>query len=401
MFTDILLAGTLVLLGLVAWKLFTKKESEIDPREVARTESQLEQKTREVGELREQLSSVQNEKNELIGKGKEQFVRHKDLESDMKALQQERDQLSKRVSEYEVAEESREREMDERLQKLHRAEKSLEDERQRIRREDEERQQRELEERDRMWNEHEQSVISYLSDLCSKPEFSFSSFENTNLPEGFDGSFKPDFLIDFLGQYVIFDAKVSRSDNFQNYISDQVKKTAKKAKGNSDIYQSIFLVVPTDAISLLKSTVSYEQPFTFYVVSPEALAPILASFKKITSYDLAEQFDPQERENIVSLIAKLDTHINARCTFDVLLAKMGAEVLEDAQKLNPDIVKDVELQKDKIRIPTFKPSEVKRLMGNVEERDQEVDELIAPKATIEKKKVEQARAALLEKEKTS
>ena len=58
-----------------------------------------------------------------------------------------------------------------------------------------------------MWNEHEHVVVSQLTDLCAKPQLKFTTYDNTNLPDDFDGSIKPDFLIDFLGQYIIFDAK--------------------------------------------------------------------------------------------------------------------------------------------------------------------------------------------------
>src|SRR3989344_6827621 len=96
----------------------------------------------------------------------------------------------------------------------------------RVRREDEERQKKILEERYRMWNDHEQNVITQLIELCKKPEFAFAAFDNEHLPEEFDGSVKPDFLIAFINQYVVFDAKASRSENFQNSITTNVKKTA-------------------------------------------------------------------------------------------------------------------------------------------------------------------------------
>jgi len=350
---------------------------------------------REIGKLQTQLEDVRKEKDELAGKGKELFSRFKDQESEYKVKLRECDDLRDQLRKYKESEERRRLEHDEKLQRLDRAEKSFEEEKMRVRREDEERQKKILEERDRMWNDHEQTVVAYLADLCSKPEYAFQAFDNTNLPGEFDGSFKPDFLIEFLGQYIIFDAKISRSENFQNYISDQVKKTVKKAKEVDMFYSSIFLVVPTDAICMLKSTVYYEQPYTFYVVSPEALAPILSSLKKITAYELADQFDPQERENIVSLIAKFDSHINARNTFDVIFAQMGAEVLSDARKINPEIAREVELRKQKIRIPTFKTSEVKKLIGSADARQDTISDLVSPKASIEKSRVEDVKMSLL------
>lgn len=335
------------------------------------------------GELKEQLKKERSEKDELAGKGKQLYTSYKDLEADHKAATHERDALHKRVVEYEAKEEGRQKEFEDQVTQLDAAKKSLADERTRVIKEDEERAERELAERDRKWAEHEESIVSLFSTLCKKPQYAFTLFSNTNLPEGFDGSFKPDVLIEFLGQYIIFDAKVSRSENFQNYIATQVKSTAKKAKGRSDIYPSIFLVVPTDAISELKEVVHYEGGFTFYIISPEAVAPVLASLKRITEYELAEQFDPQEREDIVNLITKYDYHINERNTFDVLMARRGGEVLKDAEQLYPEITKEVSQKKEKMRLPNFKPSEIKRLINNLSAREEVVSDLTAPKATID------------------
>ena len=127
----------------------------------------------------------------------------------------------------------------------------------------------------------------------------------------------------------------------------------------------------------------YEGGFTFYIISPESIAPVLACLKRITEYELAEQFDPQERENIVNMLAKLDFHINERNTFDVLMARRGKEVLYDAGKLYPEISKEVSLKKEKMRLPNFKPSEIKRLIRSIAAREEEVEELTAPKAAID------------------
>ena len=148
------------------------------------------------------------------------------------------------------------------------------------------------------------------------------------------------------------------------------------------IYASIFLVVPTDAISMLKEHIFFENGFTFFIVSPEGLAPIISSLKKITNYELAEQFDPQERENIVNLIAKLDYHVNERNAWDIMMAQKGVDVIEDVEKLHPELMQEVELKKSKMRLPTFKSSDIKRLISSKEERKKVVQELTEPRAQI-------------------
>ncbi|HLC75650.1 MAG TPA: hypothetical protein VJB82_00825 [Candidatus Peribacterales bacterium] len=351
---------------------------------------------REIGRLQSQIEEVKKEKDELAGNGKQLFSRFKDLEAEHKSLQRERDEKSSALHRYEESEERRRREHDDQLQKLHRAEKSFEDEKMRIRHDDEERLQKMLEERDRLWNDHEQNVLASLIDLCKKPETSFAWFDNKNLPDGFDGSVKPDFMIAFLKQYIVFDAKVSRSDNFQNYISTNVKKTAEKYKGNVSIYPTVFFVVPTDAISELKKLSFTENGLTFYVISPESLEPILASLKKITTYEFAEQLDPQEREKIIHLVASLDYHISERNAFDVLMAQRGSAVLYDAKKLYPEISDEVHREKEKMRLPNFRPSDLKRLIANIDERDREIEDLTAPKPEVSKRDMKRMQEALLD-----
>ena len=266
--------------------------------------------------------------------------------------------------------------------KLEEAKVSLEDEKVRIRREDEQRQQKELAERDRMWAEHEITVNALLSDLVKKPQYSFTGYDNTNLPEGFDGSLKPDFMISFLEQYIIFDAKVSRSQDLQNYISDAVKKTAKKVKGNAAIYGTIFLVVPTDAVATLKKLSFYEEGFTFYVVSPESLEPILASLKTIERYEFTQEMDPQEREYIIDMIAQFDFHISTRNAVDFHLLDHGIETLRKLRNNDSEFAKEVMIKRQKIRNVNLNTADVKQMTSDPEVVHNKLIELTDPKAKL-------------------
>lgn len=341
----------------------------------------------EEGVLQAQLKQEQSEKDKLSGQNKQLYEENVRQQAKCEALAREQDALKERIAGFVAKEEHREKEFHNNVAELRAAKQSLEDEKMRVRREDEEGRRQEEEERDRMWKEHEQTVLSLLVDLCKRPDCLFKTYTNKNLPVELDGSLEPDFMIELLGQYVIFDAKVSKAKNLQVYINDTVKKTVQKVKGNEKIAKMIFLVVPTCTIGELKSHVLFQEGYTLYVVSPEALAPILASLKRIEHYEFAEKIDPEERENIIHLIAKLDTHINFRNTFDILMAKQGAQVLHEAQRLDPELAQEVAQEKAKIRTPTFKPSDVKKLM-NGEARKQEVENLTLPRAAISKSAVE-------------
>ena len=348
----------------------------------------------DIAKIEKELETERKEKNELAGKGKELYGRFKDLEADYKATLKERDTLQRTLAKEESTREARETEHRDMVQKLENAERALEKERQRVIRADEEKAKMAEEERDRQWANHENAVIATLTDLCKLPQFQFTSYTNNNLPEDFSGKLKPDFFIEFLGQYVIFDAKVSKAQNLQTYIDDAVKTTAEKVKKNGKIYPHVFLVVPTEAISELKKLMYAKDEFYFYVVSREALAPILASLKRIATYELAEQLDPQKRESIINVIAELALHISYRNAHELLLTKMGAETLERTAILAPDIAKEVEQKQAEKKLSQLTPTEIKRLTNSLTEQNVAMTQLASPKASVKKSMIETAETVI-------
>ncbi len=350
-----------------------------------------------IATLQKELEVEKKEKNELAGKGKELYGRFKDLESEYKSTIKERDALQKIVTKYETTKEAQEKEYHGMVQKLENAEHALEKERQRVIRDDEERTKMAEEERDRLWNDHENAVIASLAELCKQPHLQFTAYSNNNLPDDFDGSLKPDFLIDFLGQYVVFDAKVSKAQSLQTYIDDQVKKTAEKIKKNNKIYPHVFLVVPTEAIGELKKLIFAKDQYYFYVVSKEALAPILASLKRISTYELAETLDPQKRENIINMISELALHISYRNAHELLLTKMGADTLERVSRTDPEIAAEVEVKRAEKKLTALSPSEIKRIAASLSEQNAEIHSLASPKASVKKNMLDAAEAVMSQK----
>lgn len=340
------------------------------------------QENQTIGEFKNALAKMTSERDEQAGKSKQLFAELTNAKADTKAISAERDLLQKRVNQFEEEKLRREKEQEVSIHRLATAEKNFEAEKARVIHEEESRRQQEVAERDRMWNEHENKVVSELTDLCNQPQTSFTSFDNQNLPEGFHGSLKPDFMIEFLEQYVIFDVKVSEAKNLQTYINDQVKKTAQKVKGNDKIYSSVFLVVPTIAIKDLRKKSFYEEGFNFFVVSPESIAPLLALFKKIESYEFAEAMDPKERESIVDLIAAFHFHISTRNAHELGMMLHGLETLSKAEQAHPDLVTEALVKKAKMRNINVNTAETKQLVSNPEEVAKQLLELVNPKAKI-------------------
>jgi myosin heavy subunit len=364
-------------------------------RENAKLHASLEQAQKEVGKLQSELEAQKGEYKELQGKGKQLSVQFTETKNDLDHAKKEAEDLQKKLAKHEAAAERHEKERAAELAKLEAAKLSLDQERQRVIREDEEKLRQAEEERDRVWADHEKNVIAQMTDLCKQPQYAFSCFTNTNLPEGFDGSLKPDFMIEFIDQYIIFDAKKSKSESLSTYIANTVKTTVAKVKKNPKIATMIFLVVPTEAIGELKTHHHVHDGYTLYVVSPEALAPILASLKRITAYEFAEQMDPQERDNIIQLITDFAFHINLRNAADLVLTKLGAEALHKAQRLAPALAEEVAQRQQPMNAKVaLSAAELKKLVVSVAAQETEVDALAAPRALVDGTLVKAVKAAV-------
>lgn len=386
----VLLAIAILGIGL----LYFKKSAPVQSENELKLKSDLERMTEKVGEVTSELEEAKKERDELSGKGKTMFAQQTKLEGKIDNLQKENDALTKKVARFELDEENNKKRVEDLAKRLETSEKSFQDEKKRI--QDEERvlrEQREAE-RDRIWNDHEQNVIAHLRELCKKPEYYFSNYDNESLPLEFSGRFKPDFLLDFLDQYVIFDAKASKAEGLSTYIRKTIKDTVDKIKDKPKIAKFVYLVVPTEAIQELKTHFYIQDGYTFYVVSPEALAPILASLKRITAYELAEQLDPKDREGIVNIIAKFDTFVSFRNALDILLAEKGAQVVGEISQLSPDLTQDIADRKEKYGVPSFKQSDVKRLMDG-EARSGEIEKLVNPRAKVLQKSIESVKEKIL------
>lgn len=383
----------LIIAGLGAIIYLQLKKTPEDQSEQKIQELKLEQQ-KELSQIENELKNQKSETDRLSGQGKELFVQITNLKNDNKNLQHENDQLKTQVAKHQAEEAKKQSDFDQKISKLEESRNALEQERMRIRKQDEERKELAVKERDRIWNEHEQNVLNTLNELTATPELNFKTYDNNNLPEGFSGRVKPDFMIEVLDSYVVFDAKSSRSENLQNYLSSQVKSTAEKLAKQSNIYGSVFFIVPTEAIKNLKKLNYYEGGFNFFIVSPEAIAPILASFKKIEAYEFTEKLSPEEREDIVNLIAELSQQINFSNAVNLLLTQRGVLSLQKIKDIKPEFHEQIEQKQQKMRLKSFTPTDLKQLMSGTHVQQQAIREQIAPKAGVEEADLNQAKNLL-------
>jgi hypothetical protein len=347
--------------------------SEYESKLIAKS-ADLETQKVETQRLKEEKSRVLGEKTRI----ESQLVND---QASLKAVRESFSRLEREKVELESRESSRKQELARQVVELENSRKTLELERERIIADEKLRLYEAEENRNRVWAMHEQESILRMKDVCSKPEYAFFSFDNINLPDDFDQTLKPDFMIEFLEQYIIFDAKLSKSSNLQTYIQNQVKNTVKKIKSSpnvQDIYKTVFFIIPTVDAGQLKTVSYYEDGYNFYVIPIEAFEPIAAIFRKLKDYDLAEAYDPQERESIVNLIAGFDNHIRQQNAVNILNALRGLKIMGEKQTLPPDLAASVEDRRKSMRMDSYKPTDLRRLMSDPQAQIDEIAALVKP-----------------------
>lgn len=117
----------------------------------------------------------------------------------------------------------------------------------------------------------------------------------------------------------------------------------------------------------------------FFVISVEAFEPIVRTLKRLEDYDLADKYDPQERENIVNVLATYDQHIRQQNATNILTTIRGLKVMAEKNTMPEDVVQAIELRRSKLRTEQLGPAQLKKLIANPELQAKEILALIEPK----------------------
>lgn len=97
----------------------------------------------------------------------------------------------------------------------------------------------------------------------------------------------------------------------------------------------------------------------------------------------------------MQLIAELDFHINLRNAADLILTKMGTDLLEKAQRVDPALAEEVALKKLPMNAKaSIAAGELKKIVSKLTNQVEEAKQLISPKAPVRKKDLEEAQALL-------
>ena len=204
------------------------------------------------------------------------------------------------------------------------------------------------------WGEHEKDVENHLKLICRNHVIKYISQEDFPHPRN-----KPDNSIEIMDQLIVFDAKSPANDdlsNFTKYIKLQTESLKKYAK-HDDVKKELFLVIPSNTLQVINKFTYNIGDYNVYIVTKDALEPIILSLKKIEEYEFADKLSPEERDNVCRIIGKFAHTTKRRIQIDQFFAeefldtlnKAGTQLprdilesviqFENAEKLNPPMEK--------------------------------------------------------------
>ncbi|MDQ6844546.1 MAG: hypothetical protein M3Z92_09370, partial [Bacteroidota bacterium] len=256
-------------------------------------------------------------------------------------------------SKYEITEEQRRRNYEDSIARLNQLKDTLEKEIKRLSDERLHEQREAFDKMKRQWIEHETSVEQSLKMICQNNFIRYID----NVP--FYGN--PDNTLEICEEYVIFDAKCPSNDdlnNFPKYIKAQTE-TVKKYANQDKVKKDIFLVVPTNTIHTIAQLVYNMGEYNVYVITKDALEPIILSLKRIEDYEFVNQLSPEERDNICRVIGKFAHTTKRKIQIDQFFAAEFLELLVRCKNdLPDDILKQVvEFEKaERLNPPSEKKS---------------------------------------------
>lgn len=261
-------------------------------------------------------------------------VRLQHLDQEIKRIENENNSLQKKLVFMEQGEDQRRREHDSRIQRVNGLQDNLEKQKQAIN----DKQLYEVEERNALmketWQRHEESVMNHIKSICERNAIEYVD----NVP--FKG--KPDNVIRVCDEFIVFDAKSPASDdlsNFNAYIRSQAELVNKYTSDDS-VRKDIYLVVPSNTVDVLKKLSFHQGNFNVFVITIDALEPVILSLKKIEEYEFAEQLSPEDRQSICRIIGGLLYTSKRRIQVDQFFNSHILDLLSQTQREIPEIMQE-------------------------------------------------------------
>ncbi|MRR20972.1 hypothetical protein EG827_12390 [bacterium] len=324
---------------------------------------------RETEAARENLARLQNRMTEFVARNENLSQKVSDLEvqsarkdaglEELNGRLREHastiNELTKKVAAFEATREENVKNYNENIARLNQTKDSLESERRRLNDEKLREAADRLEAMKRQWSEHETDVKNAIIRICD--------LNHVNYVEKVPFRGNPDNTIEISGEYIIFDAKSPANDdlsNFPTYIKTQAENL-KKYASQDNVKKSMFLVVPTNTIDRIKQLTYRLGDYDVFVITKDALEPVILSLKKIEEYDLADKLSPEDRDSICRIIGKFAHTVKRRIQVDQFFSDEFIDIVLKSQKDLPEDIKKqvIEFEKsEKLNPPTEKRAKI-------------------------------------------
>ena len=240
---------------------------------------------------------------------------------------------------------------------------------------------KEFEEIKSQWGRHEKDVENCIREICRNNIIKYIGQEDFPHPRN-----KPDNSIEIMDQLIVFDAKSPANnnlDNFPKYIKDQTESLKKYAK-HDDVKNDLFLVIPSNTLNVIDQFSYKIGDYNVFVVTKDALEPIILSLKKIEEYEFVDKLSPEERDNVCSVIGKFAHTTKRRIQIDNFFQREFLNTLDKAKKLPREILESViEFENaEKLNPPMEKRKKIiytKELKDQVDEVEKDMEIRNIPK----------------------
>lgn len=301
-----------------------KGEKKIIDEDLKRNLSLVGQLQKSEAKNREEISELKSNIEILKQRNSDYLHDKKELEKKITSIEKELDQKRE--------------EYDKQVGKVQTLQESLTRDRDRLNEEKVKEEEKKFEEMKKTWKIHEGIVENEIKKICERNVIDYvdkSSFSTKK---------KPDNIVRILDELIIFDAKSPAGDNldnFQNYILNQ-SKDVKKYIEEKNVKRDIFLVVPTNTLEILNERFFDMGEYRVYVITKEAVEPIIKSFKKIEEYENIQEFSPEEREKICQVIGRFAHSTKRRVQIDAYFAKEFVNIWRNVGYLPDEITESVE-----------------------------------------------------------
>ena len=346
-----------IFLGFSGLALYLKQPTSNNEDQIELKDSRISMLEKEVVEKDTNISNL-NKQLEIAAAKAEGFEQIKiekaRSEERLKLVETERNTLKSETISFQKAEEGRQKEANKNFATAVTLQQSLEKEKERLN--DDRVQEKEdlLNKMKLKWSEHEKDVQNHLQLICRNNVIKYISQEDFPHPRN-----KPDNSIEIMEQLIVFDAKSPANDdltNFPKYIKLQTESLKKYAK-HEDVKNDLFLVIPSNTLEVIHQFHYNIGDYNVYIITKDALEPIILSLKKIEDYEFADKLSPEDRDNVCRIIGKFAHTTKRRIQIDEFFARefldtltkagtqLPREILENvikfenAEKLNPPMEK--------------------------------------------------------------